>query len=96
MSACWALTPRTPYSQGMTHLTVGGLHLMPHPTRRRAPRRVVLESIPRRDAAQRLSLAFTLLARGQGAQALAPSAVDAAERSTGAPPPAPIHEEGTR
>jgi len=31
------------------------------------PRRVLLEPVARRDAAQRLSLALTLLARGSGA-----------------------------
>lgn len=45
---------RTLYSQAMTQPTVGGLHPMPHAPPRRALRRVVLESVPRRDAAQRL------------------------------------------
>jgi len=55
---------RALYSQAMTRPTVGGLYLMPYAHPRRALRRVILESVPRRDAAQRLSLAFTLLARG--------------------------------
>lgn len=68
MSVHWRARPGTLYSQAVTDLTVGGPYPMPPPRPRRVPRRVVLESVPRRDAAQRLSLAFTLLARGQTAQ----------------------------
>lgn len=64
---------------------------MPHPTRRRALRRVVLESIPRRDAAQRLSLAFTLLARGQMERG-----ADATDRASGGPAGGPPSEEAAR
>jgi hypothetical protein len=37
--------------------------VQPPPRRSQPPRRVVLQSVARRDAAQRLSLALTLLAR---------------------------------
>jgi hypothetical protein len=85
------------YSQGMTYPTAGGLYRMPHhPAHRRASRRVVLETVPRRDAAQRLSLAFTLLARGQVEQAVAPMAADVAGRSTGVPAGELPGEEATR
>lgn len=82
-SACTSrrMARRALYSQAMTRPTVGGLYLMPHAHPRRAPRRVVLESVPRRDAAHRLSLAFTLLAR----RVLEPS------RSLGSPGAADRH-----
>lgn len=41
-------------------------HDRPSPRQSRPPRRVVLEAVIRRDAAQRLSLALTLLARACG------------------------------
>ncbi len=41
-------------------------HDRPSPRQSRQPRRVVLEAVIRRDAAQRLSLALTLLARACG------------------------------
>lgn len=69
---------------------------MPHPTRRRALRRVVLESIPRRDAAQRLSLAFTLLARGQMERGVGPCGADTADRASGEPAGGPPSEEAAR
>lgn len=69
---------------------------MPHPTRRRTPRRVVLESIPRRDAAQRLSLAFTLLARDQMERGVAPRGADAADRASGGPAGGSPSEEAAR
>jgi hypothetical protein len=99
MSTRWKGAPHAPYSQGMTHPTVGGLYRMPHPRPSRpcrAPRRVVLESVSRRDAAQRLSLAFTLLARVQAEQAAAPIAADAADRPSGTPVDGSPREEARR
>jgi hypothetical protein len=68
---------------------------MPHTHPRRAPRRVVLESVPRREAAQRLSLAFTLLARDLP-EMPRPSAPVGVTDGVAAPPAAWIDGEGLR
>lgn len=78
-----------PTGQGVPRWTVGGLH--PMPPLRPVPRRLVLTSVPHRDAAQRLSLAFSLLARALEEQA--PSTTDGrATEHPAAPPrtPSPI------
>ena len=58
----------------------------PAPRPGRSPRRVVLEAVIRRDAAQRLSLALTLLARASDEDGGSGSMRGAARAGASAPP----------
>jgi hypothetical protein len=63
MTARRQLAPGMLYGLELNHQTVGGSPAMARARARPIVRSVVLESVQRRDAAQRLSLAYALLAR---------------------------------